>query len=90
MHYIVYKSPAGAARHHVTSSDAVAKQPQSQQQQEPMLVTSRHRHQHHSAAMTSLSTTSDVTHQFTDVLRSRGTHVWQQQYLYWRSGGGRV
>jgi len=67
MHYIVYKSPtADKSRHHVTSSD-VAKQ-QASQQQEP---ATRHRHQHHSA-MTSLSTATDVTQQFTDVLRSRG------------------
>jgi len=66
MHYIVYKSPtADKTRHHVTSSD-VAKQPQTQQQ-EP----SRHRHQHHTT-MTSLSTTTDLNQQFSDVLRSRG------------------
>jgi len=67
MHYIVFKSPTSdKTPHHLTSSD-VARQPQLQQQ-EP----ARHRHQHHTAAMTSLSTSSDVNQQFIDVLRSRG------------------
>jgi len=64
MHYVVFKSPT--SRHHVASSD-VAKQQQTQQQDLP----SRHRHQHHSTTMT--TPLSDVSKQFTDVIRSRGT-----------------